>query len=519
MNKVTLCLLLAFTSTLVSHAESTTSDNLLNNPNFTTDTSGWTLSDNNENKVKRDPATYSGSASKSVRFRYQGGNISQDIDTSSLPENHLIKEINMNFDSIGCGNTGGQWCTAGADDTVVSTITLENATEIQVLSESVAVPYENRGENYSFSKDVTGDFNTDDTSLNLTITGNDTGNSSNWWGPIIDNLDFSVTTEQYVAPIVEPIIEQIVEPVIEQIIEQEITNTIVGGLDLEMSVTNEIILEQPIIEITPISVNITPDINLDMPVEISVDSIDIDTPEQIDVVIEIPVAPVISVDVPDVANLAPIDQIDEIQEIVEIEIPEVVEVEVDVDVSVDSVVEEPAELNSEDTLDQDVAEVSEEKLESSEEVQNESEEETTENEAEATSELSNSDEVEEQSDENKTAAKKKNETKNSTAKTNQPKQKVKKVDGKIEKGSPSAPLSVEQLVQMTLPNAYLQTLQDTLKIVETVSITQDMIYEQNTYDLIGITFESSFGGDSADRFDSLLGRQFSYESGTYRRSR
>ena len=425
----------------------------------------------------------------------------------------------MNFDSIGCGNTGGQWCTAGADDTVVSTITLENATEIQVLSESVAVPYENRWENYSFSKDVTSDFNTDDTSLNLTITGNDTGNSSNWWGPIIDNLDFTVTTEQYVAPIVEPIIEQIVEPVIEQIIEQEITNTIVGGLDLEMSVTNEIILEQPIIEITPISVNITPDINLDMPVEISVDSIDIDAPEQIDVVIEIPVAPVISVDVPDVANLAPIDQIDEIQEIVEIEIPEVVEVEVDVDVSVDSVVEEPAELNSEDTLDQDVAEVSEEKLESSEEVQNESEEETTENEAEATSELSNSDEVEEQSDENKTAAKKKNETKKSTAKTNQPKQKVKKVDGKIEKGSPSAPLSVEQLVQMTLPNAYLQTLQDTLKIVETVSITQDMIYEQNTYDLIGITFESSFGGDSADRFDSLLGRQFSYESGTYRRSR
>lgn len=498
------------------------------------------MSDNNQDKVKRDPATYSGSASKSVRFRYQGGNISQDVDTSSLPENHLIKEINMNFDSIGCGNSGTEWCNAGADDTVVSTITIESATEIEVISESVAVPYEDGWESYSFTKDVTGDFNTDDTSLNLTITGNDTGNSSNWYGPIIDNLNFSVTTEQYVAPIVEPIvitpvivepiIEQtvIVEPIIEQIVEQEITNSIVGGLDLEMSVTNEIILEQPIIEITPVSVNITPDINLDMPVEISVEPIDMDIPEQIDVVIEIPVAPVISVDVPDVANLAPIDQIDEIQEIVEIEIPEVVEVEVDVDVSVDSVVEEPAELNSEDTLDQDVAEVSEEKLESSEEVQNESEEETTENEGEATSELSNSDEVEEQSDESKTVAKnkpkdskvkKKNETKKSTTKNNQPKQKVKKVDNKTEKSNTSAPLSVERLVQMTLPNAYLQTLQDTLKIVETVSITQDMIYEQNTYDLVGTSFESSFGGDSADRFDSLLGRQFSYESGTYRRSR
>ena len=40
-----------------------------------------------------------------------------------------------------------------------------------------------------------GDFNTDEASLNLTITGNDTGNSSNWYGPIIDNLSLSLTIE------------------------------------------------------------------------------------------------------------------------------------------------------------------------------------------------------------------------------------------------------------------------------------------------------------------------------------
>jgi len=86
----------------------TTTDNLLDNNSFTTDTSGWELSDSNQEKVKRDPNTYSDSASKSIRFRYQGGNISQAVDISNVLENHIVKEINMNFESIGCGNTGGR---------------------------------------------------------------------------------------------------------------------------------------------------------------------------------------------------------------------------------------------------------------------------------------------------------------------------------------------------------------------------------------------------------------------------
>ncbi len=452
------------------------------------------MSDNNQDKVKRDPATYSGSASKSVRFRYQGGNISQDVDTSSLPENHLIKEINMNFDSIGCGNSGSEWCNAGADDTVVSTITIESATEIEVISESVAVPYEDGWESYSFTKDVTGDFNTDDTSLNLTITGNDTGNSSNWYGPIIDNLNFTVTTEQYVAPIVEPVvitpvivepvIEQtvIVEPVIEQIVEQEITNSIVGGLDLEMSVTNEIILEQPIIEITPVSVNIPT--TIDVPVEV-------DMPELV-------VAPITSVELPDVSDLNPVSEVEVTQEIVEIEVPEIDE------------------------------SINEEKIENTESTLNESEETTTENETDATSELSNSDETEIKSDESKVVkkskpkndkSKKKNDSKKSTVKKDKPKPKVKTVAKTTKSETKSKVISVDSLGQILLPAVYLQVMQDTIKITETLSIQQEMIYEQNSYDLVGITFESSFGGDSADRFNSLLGRQFSYESGTYRRSR
>ena len=492
-----------FASTLASHADTTT-DNLLNNPNFTTDTSGWELSDNNQNKVKRDPMTYSGSASKSVRFRYQGGNISQDVDISGVSENHLIKEINMNFDSIGCGNTGGQWCTAGADDTVVSTVTLENATEIQVLSESVAVPYENRWENYSFTKDVTGDFNTDDTSLNLTITGNDTGNSSNWWGPIIDNLSLSLTIEEYVAPVVvEPVV---VEPVVEAIIEPivVIEETLIEGLSLDMSVTNDIILDQPTIEISPIQV-VVPEVVVDMPVEVEMPAV------------EISVAPIASVALPNVENLTSINEVEEIQEIVEIEIPEVVDIEVDAEIEL----EQPEELK-EINMEEDLAEINDE------ENNNEPEETATEGESDATSELSNSDETEVKSDESKVVkkskskndkSKKKNDSKKSTAKNEKPKPKVKTVAKTNKSDTKSSVISVDSLGQILLPAVYLQVMQDTIKITETLSIQQEMIYEQNSYDLVGITFESSFGGDSTDRFNSLLGRQFSYESGTYRRSR
>ena len=498
-------LLVSLTSILVSHADQTTTDNLLNNPDFTTDTSGWELSDNNQDKVKRDPATYSGSASKSVRFRYQGGNISQDVDISGVSENHLIKEINMNFDSIGCGNTGGQWCTAGADDTVVSTITLSTESTAEVLSETIAVPYEDGWESYSFTKDVTGDFNTDDASLNLTITGNDTGNSSNWWGPIIDNLNLSLTIEEYVAPvIVEPVIVEpvIVEPVIVEPI-VVIEETLIEGLSLDMSITNDIILDQPTVEISPIQV-VVPEVIVDMPVEIEMPAV------------EISVAPITSVDIPNVENLTPINEVEEIQEIVEIDLPEVVDVEVDAEIEL----EQPEELK-EINMEEDLAEISEE------ENNNEPEETTAESENDATGELSNSEETEIKSDESKVVkkskskddkSKKKNDPKKSTVKNEKPKPKVKTVAKTNKSETKSKVISVDSLGQILLPTVYLQVMQDTIKITETLSLQQEMIYEQNAYDLVQLTFESSFGGDSPDRFDSLLGVQPSYKSPTYRGS-
>ena len=460
-------------SILVSHADTTTTDNLLNNPNFTTDTSGWTLSDTNQNKVKRDPATYSGSASKSVRFRYQGGNISQDVDISGVSENHLIKEINMNFDSIGCGNTGGQWCNAGADDTVVSTITLSTESTTEVLSESIAVPYEDGWESYSFTKDVIGDFNTDDISLNLTITGNDTGNSGNWWGPIIDNLSLTLTTEQYVAPEPEPEPQVEVEPEIETLIE---------GLDLSTELVNDIILD------TPIEVAIIdplPEIEEITEVEeiIEID-VAVDIEPEIDTTVEIQVEPTVDI----VDEIPEIEIVEEIQEIeVNEPIEEIVEVEIE---------EQPEEL-AEDTMEDDIAEADESIEESQDEPEQEAE---SENETNDDSELSEADSSEEAdnkesktSNESKVVKKSKSKDKKSNKKngskktTNKDKKSnennktvAKKSTIKNTKSNSKTNKNTDSLGQISINSmVYLQMIPETIKIQETVSLTQEMIYEQD----------------------------------------
>jgi len=460
-------------SILTARAETTT-DNLLNNPDFTTDTSGWELSDNNQDKVKRDPATYSGSASKSVRFRYQGGSISQDVDISGVSENHLIKEINMNFESIGCGNTGGQWCTAGADDTVVSTITLSTESTAEVLSETIAVPYEDGWESYSFTKEVTGDFNTDDTSLNLTITGNDTGNSSNWWGPIIDNLSLSLTIEEYVAPIVvEPVV---VEPIIEPLVVEPIVvieETLIEGLSLDTEIVNDVILQPVAIEVPTL-----PDLP-DLP---EVSEISPEVPE-VSVNIEVPEISV-DIDIPEIPVEVP--EIEVVEEIQEIQVNEPVEEIAEVEL------ETPEELK-EQNMEEDMKES-----------QNEAEQ-TAESEVEANenSELSDSSEAEVKSDESKVVKKSKSKdskskkkngakeqtaknTSNKTTKNNKP-----KVVAKVKKPTTNA----DKLGQINITTmVYLQVIPQTITIQETVSLTQEMIYEQDIGALA-----------SSDAYDSLIG--------------
>jgi len=453
-----------FASTLASHADTTT-DNLLNNPNFTTDTSGWELSDNNQNKVKRDPMTYSGSASKSVRFRYQGGNISQDVDISGVSENHLIKEINMNFDSIGCGNTGSQWCTAGADDTVVSTITLSTESTAEVLSETIAVPYEDGWESYSFTKDVTGDFNTDDTSLNLTITGNDTGNSGNWWGPIIDNLSLSLTIEEYVAPVVvEPIVvEPIVEAVIEPIV--VIEETLIEGLSLDTEIVNDVILQPVAIEVPTL-----PDLP-DLP---EVSEISPEVPE-ISVNIEVPEISV-DIDIPEISIEVP--EIEVVEEIQEIEVVNEPVVEEDMKESQNES-EQTAEAEVETDVDSELSE-----SDASE---------NTDSESTATAKNDKSD-----SKDNKKEKKSKKQVKKQVVKKSTDNKSVAKVDKKSVKKTNKPSSNASSLGEIDITTmVYLQVIPQTITIQETVSLTQEMIYEQDIGALASsAAYDNLIGGAS-----------------------
>ena len=554
MKKVILwALLVSCTSILVSHADSTTSANLLNNNTFDENTDGWTLSDSN---VKRDANSYNDAGnSPTIRFKGQTSTITQSVDTSGLETNKEITGVTVKYHGYGCGNTPNGWCTAGGDDTIVTNVTLKNETGTEVSTNTTAVPYEDGWTYHTITKSINDTFLTGETGITFTLQGIDTGDSSGWLGPITDNYELLVTYQDYVAPVVEPVIVEpvVIEPIviIEPVVIEPIVviePTVIGNIDLSTEVTLDLIQDVQMmpeiqgIELTPevnnmdMGVDMNMDMtNIEMPADVNLQSqpIEIEIPQQIDMTVEINVAPVISTNIPDLASLTPIDEVQEIQEIPVIEIP----VSADIEVEMESVeMEQPEELNN-STMEEDLVEINDEIIENVDEVveevaenkenNNEAEETETNDGGDEKSELSKSSETEVKSDDSKVVKKskskdskksKKDDAKKSTVEKKEPKSKTKTVVQKPKtEGSPDV-LSVDSLGHMVLPAAYLQVLQDTIKIVETVSITQDMIYEQNTYDLVQSSFESSFGGDSADRFDSLLGVQSRYQSPTYRSS-
>jgi len=541
------------TSILVSHADSTTSANLLNNNTFDENTDGWTLSDSN---VKRDANSYNDAGnSPTIRFKGQTSTITQSVDTSGLETNKEITGVTVKYHGYGCGNTPNGWCTAGGDDTIVTNVTLKNETGTEVSTNTTAVPYEDGWTYHTITKSINDTFLTGETGITFTLQGIDTGDSSGWLGPITDNYELLVTYQDYVAPVVEPVIVEpvVIEPIviIEPVVIEPIVviePTVIGNIDLSTEVTLDLIQDVQMmpeiqgIELTPevnnmdMGVDMNMDMtNIEMPADVNLQSqpIEIEIPQQIDMTVEINVAPVISTNIPDLASLTPIDEVQEIQEIPVIEIP----VSADIEVEMESVeMEQPEELNN-STMEEDLVEINDEIIENVDEVveevaenkenNNEAKETETNDGGDEKSELSKSSETEVKSDDSKVVKKskskdskksKKDDAKKSTVEKKEPKSKTKTVVQKPKtEGSPDV-LSVDSLGHMVLPAAYLQVLQDTIKIVETVSITQDMIYEQNTYDLVQSSFESSFGGDSADRFDSLLGVQSRYQSPTYRSS-
>jgi hypothetical protein len=461
-------------SILVSHAETTTSDNLLDNNTFDENTNGWTLSDSN---VKRDANSYSDAGnSPTIRFNGQNSTITQSVDTSALETNKEITGVTVKYHGYGCGNTPNGWCTAGGDDTIVTNVTFKNEAGTEVSTNTIAVPYEDGWTHHTFTKSINDTFLTGETGITFSLQGIDTGDSSGWLGPITDNYELLVTYQDYVAPVViEPVV---VVPVVETVVETVVIEpTMIGTIDLSTEVTLDLIQdvqimpEIPTIELTPEigNMDVGIDMNMDIPIEMPTD-MSIDAPVEI-ASINMPISvPTVEIQVIEVApQIEAVQEIQEIQELPEINIEEPIEIEPEM-----VEVETPEELKESDMQeDMEIAE-------------NDGQETESESKTNDDSIVSNGGTDEPKAKEEKSSSKKKKDTKKTSTKKETIKDKT--VANKSTKTSkPKAVAEVQKpatnadnLGQISVINLVtLTSIPETITIQETVLLTQEMIYEQD----------------------------------------
>ena len=456
-------------SILVSHAETTTSDNLLDNNTFDENTDGWTLSDSN---VKRDANSYSAAGnSPTIRFNGQNSTITQSVDTSGLETNKEITGVTVKYHGYGCGNSPNGWCNDEAHDTIVTNVTFKNEAGTEVSTNTIAVPYEDGWTHHTFTKSINDTFLTDKTGITFTLQGIDTGDASSWLGPITDNYELLVTYQDYIAPVVETVV---VVPVVETVVETVVIEpTMIGTIDLSTEVTLDLIQdvqimpEIPTIELTPEigNMDVGIDMNMDIPTDMSIDA-----PVEI-ASINMPISvPTVEIQVIEVApQIEAVQEIQEIQELPEINIEEPIEIESEI-----VEVETPEELKESDMQeDMEIAE-------------NDGQETESESKTNDDSIVSNGGTDEPKAKEEKSSSKKKKDTKKTSTKKETIKDKT-VADKSTKTNKPKAVAEVQKpttnadnLGQISVINLVtLTSIPETITIQETVLLTQEMIYEQD----------------------------------------
>ena len=490
-------------SIFASHAETTTSDNLLDNNTFDENTNGWTLSDSN---VKRDANSYSDAGnSPTIRFKGQTSTITQSVDTSGLEANKEITGVTVKYHGYGCGNSPGGWCNDEADDTIVTNVTLKNEAGTEVSTNTTAVPYEDGWTHHTITKSINDTFLTGETGITFSLQGIDTGDSNNWLGPITDNYELLVTYQDYVAPVVEPVIVQpvVIEPVvIEPVVIEPIVviePTVIGAIDLSTEVTLDLIQdvqimpEIPTIELTPEigNMDIGVDMNMDMSTNMTIEMpTDIPTNAPVEIAnINMPISvPTVEIQVIEVApQIEATQEIQEIKELPEMNIEEPIELEPEM-----VEIEMPEELKEPDMQeDMEVAKNDEQETEAENEPNDDSElSESTESELEsevsssetdtniesvATTKDGDSGDKKSNKKEKKKVTKKKAVDKpkvvNKKTKTDKPKTVVKATKPNKNAGA-LGQIDVVTLVTLT-------SIPETITIQETVLLTQEMVYEQD----------------------------------------
>ena len=435
----------------------TTTGNLLTNSDFEDNIVGWTLSDKG---VKIDGPYSDAGNSKIIRFKGQDSTISQLVNLTAVEEGKEILSYTISYHGYGCGNDANGHCTQENHDKIITNISFTDGSNTEVSSHSTSVIYEDGFTHHTFTKSINDTFLTGMVAINFELTGQDSHTGNNWLAPITDNYEFAITYQDYVQ---------------QQAQEQIVQETMVGGLDLDTSVTLDLISDiqiMPEMEMVEMPMDMQPmEINMDMPememnVEMPENSVTdnmqvqempdiIDIPQTREIRIEMPS------DLPEIVEVKPIEEIKEIN----VEGPSEPEPEIEVveaEPEPEPEAEPEPETKTEPKTKTKIA--ANESGDLSDGEGNESDNKT------GKSDDKKEKSSKEKSNSKKISAKKETVEEKTTVKsTKQPVGKTAKSDVRTE------PLGEVSITNMVL----LQIIPETIIIEETVSLTQEAIYEQD----------------------------------------
>jgi hypothetical protein len=424
-----------------------TTGNLLTNSDFENGTAGWTLSDDD---VKIDGPYSDAGNSKIIRFRGQDSTISQLVNLTAVEEGKEILGYTISYHGYGCGNDANGHCTQQNHDKIITNISFTDGSNTEVSSHTTSVIYEDGFTHYTFTKSINDTFLTGLVAINFQLTGEDSHTGNNWLAPITDNYEFAITYQDYV-------------------IQQAVEETMVGGLKLSNEVTLDLIKDiqiMPEIEMIEMPMDMQPmEINIDMPeMEMNTERPEnnvadnmqlqempdiIDIPQTREIRIEMPS------DLPEIAEVKPIEEIKEIN----VEGPSEPEPEIKV---VEAEPEPEPETKTEPKTKTKIAANESGNLSNGEKNESNTKTEKSDSKKEKSSK--------EKSSSKKISAKKETVEEKTTVKST--KQSVDKT------AKPS--INVDPLGEISITNmVLLQIIPETIIIEETVSLTQEAIYEQD----------------------------------------
>ena len=406
-----------------------TTGNLLTNSDFEDGTAGWILSGDG---VKIDGPYSDAGDSKIIRFRGQGSTISQLVNLTAVEEGKEILSYTISYHGYGCGNDADGHCTQENHDKIITNISFTDGSNTEVSSHTNEVKFEDGFTHHTFTRSINDTFLTGLVAINFELTGEDSHTGNNWLAPISDNYEFAITYQDYV-------------------IQQAVEETMVGGLDLSTEVTLDLIKDMQPMEMVQMPMDMQPMEMIEMP--INMPEAKMDMPDMIDVPMDMP-PPIqeIRVEMPmDMGNNHV--EVEPIQEIQEIRVKESPQQQPEMVETTDDRQEIKEEIASSKQAGKNVG------SNIREEGDTEEREGKTE---ESTGESSKGDE--ETSKQVKVDTKAEVPSKPNASET------------KVKATLPVNTVKPQTIEQLPLPIAYLQIINDSISMVETVSLRQEQIY-------------------------------------------